>query len=234
MTILNDLFDVKPFKAKYIYKLRNQYCHQVEKVKECILQLITCLKKEKKYDNTMLIIMADHGQALKENVYYSHRTFLYDELIHIPLLIKLPSIYSKQLDSSYHANLVDVHNFLRTIITEEDNPYQYFKMDRTFSEAFTLQYSKSSMKKYLRKDKAKNIYGKANLPRKVIIKDGKKLSLNENSEVEEFYTYPESAKQMVDSDDITDLLFDLNMFNTYKNFIINSQAIKMEIGGNKN
>ena len=234
LTILNDLFAVKPLKAKYIDKLRNQYCHQVEKVKESILQLITCLKKEKKYDNTIVIITSDHGQALKENGYYGHGTFLYDELIHIPLLIKLPMIYSQKVNPETYINLVDIHGFLRAIITEEDDPYKYLKRDKTFSEAFGLQYSKSSLTSYLQKTKGKEIYDRINVARKVIIKSGEKLCLNAKSEIEEFYSYFEANNGGTNSNHLDDLLFNIDIFNINKDFIIDSQAIKKKIVVEKN
>lgn len=40
-------------------------------------------------DNTIIILSADHGESLGEhNVYFSHGENIYDELLHIPLIIK--------------------------------------------------------------------------------------------------------------------------------------------------
>ena len=232
--ILKDLFLVKPLKSKYVDKLRNQYYHQLEKVKESILQLITSLKKEKKYDNTLLIVTADHGQALKEKGYYGHGAFLYDELIHIPLLIKPPTIYSQKVNLETYVNLVDVHDFLRAIITEEDDPYKYLKRDKTFSEAFGLQYSKSSLTSYIKETKGKEIYDRVNVARKVIIKSGQKLCLNAKSEIEEFYSYFDANNGGTNSNHLDDLLFNIDIFNIDKDFIIDSQAIKKKIVVEKN
>ena len=232
--ILKDLFLVKPLKSKYVDKLRNQYYHQLEKVKESILQLITSLKKEKKYDNTLLIVTADHGQALKEKGYYGHGAFLYDELIHIPLLIKPPTIYSQKVNLETYVNLVDVHDFLRAIITEEDDPYKYLKRDKTFSEAFGLQYSKSSLTSYIKETKGKEIYDRVNVARKVIIKSGQKLCLNAKSEIEEFYSYFDANNGGTNSNHLDDLLFNIDIFNINKDFIIDSQAIKKKIVVEKN
>jgi arylsulfatase A-like enzyme len=42
-------------------------------------------------EGTMLIVMADHGQALGEHgIVGAHRPWLHDELIHVPLIMRLP------------------------------------------------------------------------------------------------------------------------------------------------
>lgn len=43
------------------------------------------------YDNTLIAIAADHGEAFGEHGEERHGMFLYDETIHVPLLIKLPA-----------------------------------------------------------------------------------------------------------------------------------------------
>ena len=202
-----------------------QYYNQIEKVRESILSIIDMLKYFKKFDDTLVIFTSDHGQALKENGYYGHGTFLYDELIHIPLLIKFPFNNSKKLNFKSYVNLVDLHGFLRAIITEENNPYQYLRKDKTYSEAFGLQYSKSSLAKYLGDNNRKHIYDKSNVGRKVIIKDGYKLCLNAKSEVEEFYTYSNCTNQNADPNYIHSLFFDLKIFNIDRSFIINDKDI---------
>ncbi len=41
-------------------------------------------------DNTLLIITSDHGEAFGEHGYLGHREGLYDEHVHIPLVIRFP------------------------------------------------------------------------------------------------------------------------------------------------
>ena len=53
-------------------------------------ELMSYLKKIGAYDNTLLIVTADHGEALGEHRYQWHATCPYDETLHIPLLIKFP------------------------------------------------------------------------------------------------------------------------------------------------
>ncbi len=54
-------------------------------------KLIGALQQRKIYGNTALIVVADHGESLGAHGEDTHGVFLYDETIHVPLLIKLPA-----------------------------------------------------------------------------------------------------------------------------------------------
>jgi arylsulfatase A-like enzyme len=53
-------------------------------------QLLTKLKEYNLYDDTLIIATADHGELLGEHGKFTHGRYLYQEEIHIPLLIKYP------------------------------------------------------------------------------------------------------------------------------------------------
>jgi choline-sulfatase len=53
-------------------------------------KLISVLQQRKIYGNTAVIVAADHGESLGAHGENAHGVFLYDETIHVPLLIKLP------------------------------------------------------------------------------------------------------------------------------------------------
>lgn len=52
-------------------------------------QVVQRLKQLGIYDQTIVIIIADHGEAFWEHGYQGHNSQLYQESIHIPMLIKL-------------------------------------------------------------------------------------------------------------------------------------------------
>ena len=60
-------------------------------------RLLAALKQEKIDANTAVIVAADHGQSLGAHGEETHGIFLYDETIHVPLLIKLPGAQSIKL-----------------------------------------------------------------------------------------------------------------------------------------
>ena len=50
-----------------------------------------CWKRSSKaeYDDTVLVIVADHGQGLGQHDWWSHR-LLYQEDLHVPLIVRVP------------------------------------------------------------------------------------------------------------------------------------------------
>lgn len=61
-------------------------------------QLIDKLKELNLYDNSLIIVLSDHGQLLGEHNLFGHRSFLYEEVIKIPLVIKYPHGYQPVID----------------------------------------------------------------------------------------------------------------------------------------
>ena len=57
----------------------------------CVGKLLDALRKHGLYDETMIAVMADHGESLGAHGENTHGVFLYDETLHVPLLIKLPA-----------------------------------------------------------------------------------------------------------------------------------------------
>jgi arylsulfatase A-like enzyme/Tfp pilus assembly protein PilF len=55
-------------------------------------KLIRALQQRKLYGNTALIVVSSHGQSLGAHSEETHGIFLYEETIHVPLLIKLPQV----------------------------------------------------------------------------------------------------------------------------------------------
>lgn len=74
----------------YIEKWKHMYPKEVEYVSKKIIELINVFKKKGLFDNSLIIITSDHGQLLGEHGRIGHGTFLYDELLKVPLFIKYP------------------------------------------------------------------------------------------------------------------------------------------------
>lgn len=53
-------------------------------------KLVSALQQHKIYNNTAVIVVADCGESLGAHGETGHGIFLYDETIHVPLLVKLP------------------------------------------------------------------------------------------------------------------------------------------------
>jgi choline-sulfatase len=53
-------------------------------------KLVSALQQQKIYGNTAVIVAADHGESLGSHGEDGHGVFLYEETIHVPLLVRLP------------------------------------------------------------------------------------------------------------------------------------------------
>ena len=77
-------------RQRYYTILRAMHDASIYKNDRMIGQLFDVLKSEGRYDDTMIIITADHGEFLGERDLISHGLYLYEESVRVPLLVKFP------------------------------------------------------------------------------------------------------------------------------------------------
>ncbi len=56
---------------------------------EIVGRLIRYLKSHQLYDQSTIVLLSDHGEGLGDHGEQEHGLFLYDEVVHVPLVIKL-------------------------------------------------------------------------------------------------------------------------------------------------
>jgi arylsulfatase A-like enzyme/Flp pilus assembly protein TadD len=94
-----------PYKERYASQ---PYDGEIAYVDACVGKLLEALRKHALYDETLIAVMADHGESLGAHGENTHGVFLYDETLHVPLLIKLPLNRSAGRRIETRAGLVDV------------------------------------------------------------------------------------------------------------------------------
>ena len=94
-----------PFKEKYASKL---YDGEIAYVDSVLGKLFSELKKHGLFDETLIAVTADHGESLGAHGESTHGIFLYDETLHVPLLIKRPLNRSAGQRVDARVRLVDV------------------------------------------------------------------------------------------------------------------------------
>jgi len=77
----------EPFNTRY---QAEPYDGEIAYTDSVVGKLIAGLKARGLFDNSLLAVMADHGEAFGEHGERHHGIFLYDETIHVPLVFKLP------------------------------------------------------------------------------------------------------------------------------------------------
>jgi arylsulfatase A-like enzyme/Tfp pilus assembly protein PilF len=76
----------EPFKSRFA----DPYDGEIAYADAMLGKLFAALKADGLYQDALIAMMADHGEAFGEHGERTHGIFLYDETIHVPLLIKLP------------------------------------------------------------------------------------------------------------------------------------------------
>ncbi len=69
---------------------------------------IDALKRSGMYENSLIIFMSDHGEEFFENGAWGHGNNLYNETLHIPLMIKFPSGKYKGKRIVQNCSIMDV------------------------------------------------------------------------------------------------------------------------------
>lgn len=77
----------EPFKTKYADAL---YDGEIAYTDSIVGSFVEVLRRHGLYQDAVIAIAADHGEAFGEHGEERHGMFLYDETIHVPLLLKLP------------------------------------------------------------------------------------------------------------------------------------------------
>jgi arylsulfatase A-like enzyme/Tfp pilus assembly protein PilF len=99
-----------PYSPPEPYRTRYQaypYDGEIAYTDSVVGKLIAELRMRGLFDGSLIAVMADHGEAFGEHGEKHHGIFLYDETIHVPLLIKLPRQHTA-MNVENRVGLVDV------------------------------------------------------------------------------------------------------------------------------
>lgn len=102
----HDPYDPPPqFKARYA---ASPYDGEIAYVDFAVGKLLNALRSRGLYQQTLFAVVADHGEAFGEHGELSHGLFLYDDTLHVPLLIKLPGARAAHQLIESRVGLVDI------------------------------------------------------------------------------------------------------------------------------
>jgi arylsulfatase A-like enzyme/Flp pilus assembly protein TadD len=77
-----------PFKDRYAAA---PYDGEIAYTDSVVGSFVEVLRRHGLYQNSVIAVAADHGEAFGEHGEERHGMFLYDETVHVPLLLKLPA-----------------------------------------------------------------------------------------------------------------------------------------------
>lgn len=99
-----------PYKAPAPFAARkaSRYDGEVAYTDSAVAKLLAALRARKLYDDALIVVAADHGESLGAHGEDTHGIFLYDETLHVPVLLKLPKNQMAGKRVAARVRLVDV------------------------------------------------------------------------------------------------------------------------------
>ncbi len=202
-----------------------------------IKRIIEELKKLKLYDRSLIIITSDHGEEFYEHKAWLHGHDLYNEIIRIPLIIKLPHSEHKSKVINTFVSLIDI---FPTILSIAKINYSNYKIDGENLIPLILGKAKSIPIIYSEVDE--NIVSLHNTKKIAAIKQNEKIIYNEPYSYESagFFSFapPERLKiefydLEADPNEKSNIYFRksssaTNIFNIVKALYINEKKIHPE------
>ena len=76
-----------PFRARF---QASPYDGEIAYVDSCIAKLVAALEQSGQLDRTLIVVVADHGEGLGDHGESEHGLFLYDSVLHVPWIMRLP------------------------------------------------------------------------------------------------------------------------------------------------
>ena len=77
-----------PYSPPATYAEYTAYDGEIAYADEIVGRLIRYLKSHQLYDRSTIVLLSDHGEGLGDHGEQAHGLFLYDEAIHVPLIVK--------------------------------------------------------------------------------------------------------------------------------------------------
>ena len=122
-SIFNDREYLIPWMSEPSYKIDLRILHQVYRAKlryltKNIDDLLNLYNIEDLKKNSILIIVGDHGESLMEHDTLGHSFNVFDETLHVPLMIKLPDqVQNKIINDQIFAG--SLGQFIREVVNGE-------------------------------------------------------------------------------------------------------------------
>ncbi len=87
---------IEPFKEAETATLRDVYDAEIAYQDQELHRIFRTLKDHDQLENTMVIVVSDHGESQGEHHFMGHAFAIYNELVRVPLFIRYPEIFPEQ------------------------------------------------------------------------------------------------------------------------------------------
>jgi len=95
--------------ARAVKHMKSLYAAEIAYADEQLGRVIDALRADGALDHTLVVLAADHGEGLGSHDYwFDHGAFLYDEELHVPLVMRLPGAQHAGLRVAHQVRLLDI------------------------------------------------------------------------------------------------------------------------------
>jgi choline-sulfatase len=96
----------EPYRSRFPATMQGAYDGEVASTDAQIGRLLEYLESSKRLDNTIIVVVGDHGESLGEHGEQQHGFFIYDASVHIPLIVAGPGVRARAVPEQ--VRIVDV------------------------------------------------------------------------------------------------------------------------------
>lgn len=111
--LLGAIIRGKPLDKRWLRHLTEHYDAELRYCDFTVESMAQSLKMAGHWDNTVFIVLADHGENLGDHGFLNHQFCLYDSLIRIPLLIRYPNCFPP---GSEEVRIVQINDVFPTLL----------------------------------------------------------------------------------------------------------------------
>jgi arylsulfatase A-like enzyme len=95
----------------------NRYLNALRETDRAVGQLLGAMEQQQVLDSTLVVVLGDHGEAFGQHGHYVHGVDLYDEEIHVPVMLINRRLFHGEADSTL-GGLVDVAPTILDLVGE--------------------------------------------------------------------------------------------------------------------
>ncbi|AIF70357.1 hypothetical protein PAP_09915 [Palaeococcus pacificus DY20341] len=95
------------------------------------------LKRKGVFEDSLVVVVSDHGELIGERGKTLHGTFLYDELLRVPLMIKYPSSWDVEIEKREgYVSLTSLASFLIGLLEGQVHSDGELYSETVFAESY--------------------------------------------------------------------------------------------------
>ncbi len=101
-------------------RLIDKYDNCLRSIDDALAELVKGLTDSGQLDDTLLVILGDHGEALGEKFDRGHGNYLYEHSLRIPVVIYNPALFEQRVDVSARFQIKDIPSTLLYLLGLDD------------------------------------------------------------------------------------------------------------------